>query len=87
MTENVKVTDDLDAMTETVKERTQMIRPHLAGLHHAVQGAVLADLTAMWLAGHYQGGPRTIEALFDMHIAKVHELIGVNIQIIKKRGG
>jgi len=83
----VKVTDDLDALAKTVAERVQAIRPQLAGLHHAIQGAVLADLTAMWLAGHFRAGPAALEALFDMHIGKVHELIPPNVQILKQRGG
>lgn len=76
-----------DALVATVQERVQMIRPHLAGLHSAVQGAVLADLLAMWLAGHYRAGPRMLEELLDLHLEKVHELIGVNVQLIKQRGG
>ena len=76
-----------DAMVETVKERVAMIRPHLAGLHHAIQGAVLADLMAMWIAGHYKAGPKTLEQLLDFQLEEIHKLIPHNIEIIKGRGG
>lgn len=81
------MSDDVDTMAKTAAERVKAIAPLLAGLHRGVQGAVLADLTAMWVAGHYQAGTRALEELLDMHIEKVHELVPVNIQIIKGRGG
>ena len=84
----VNVMDDLDEVAvETVKERVAAIRPHLAGLHHGIQGAVLADLLAGWLARLYRGGPHVIEGLLDMHIEKVNERVPANIKIIKSRGG
>jgi len=33
-------------------ELVQRIRPLLAGWHSSVQGAALAELTAIWLSGH-----------------------------------
>ena len=56
-------------------EIVDRIRPILGGHHPAVQGAVLADLLAIWLAGH-QADLR--EALLDVHIEKVRELVPVN---------
>lgn len=53
------------------------IRPMLAGYHPAEQGAALADLLAIWLAGH----PAEIrEALLKMHVDKVRELVPVNVE-------
>jgi hypothetical protein len=34
------------------------IRPILFGNPSAIQGAVLAELTAIWLAGHYADNPK-----------------------------
>ena len=58
-----------------VTEIVDRIRPILGGHHPAVQGAVVADLLAIWLAGH-QADLR--EALLDVHIEKVRELVPVN---------
>jgi hypothetical protein len=62
------------------------IRPLLAGKDPSVQGAVLADLLAMWLAGHvHLGDPeatkRARELMLEMHIVGVKALIDINYQI------
>lgn len=56
------------------------IRPLLAGKPPEVQGAVLADLTAMWIAGHRSPGDREMqfamrEALLELHMEGVRDLI------------
>jgi hypothetical protein len=45
-------------MTEeqAVEDAVAQIRPLLAGIDPDVQGAILANLVAMWLAGHRQKG-------------------------------
>jgi hypothetical protein len=53
----------------------QRIHPLLAGLPPQVQGAALADLLATWLAGHE---PELREALLDLHIHTVRELVPIN---------
>jgi hypothetical protein len=63
------------------------IRPVLAGRAPEVQGAVLADLLAMWLAGHHTAGDedatRRLRAdLLAHHCAAVRALTGVNAKII-----
>ena len=59
-----------------VTEIVERIRPILGGHHAAVQGAVVADLLAIWLAGH-QADLR--EALLDKHIDTVRELVPANV--------
>ena len=59
------------------------IRPLLAGEAPHVQGAVLADLVAMWLAGHVvmdsHGKTRRLRAdLLRGHVAVVRELTHEN---------
>jgi hypothetical protein len=51
------------------------IRPLLAGKDPAIQGAVLADLLAIFLAGHH---PELREDILELHIDAVRELIPVN---------
>lgn len=53
------------------------IGPLLAGYHPAEQGAALADLLAIWLAGH----PHEIrEALLANHVDRVRELVPPNVK-------
>jgi hypothetical protein len=59
-----------------VTEVVDRIRPILGGHHPAVQGAVVADLVAIWLAGH-QADLR--EALLDSHIDTVRQLVPANV--------
>jgi hemerythrin len=64
----------------------QTIGSLLVGKDPDVQGAALADLLAMWLAGHVQlGDPeqtkRMREKLLEMHIEAVKALIDINYQI------
>jgi hypothetical protein len=57
----------------TVSRLIDQIKPLLAGHDPAVQGAVLADLLAIWLSGHH---PATVrEHLLSMHILAVLDLV------------
>jgi hypothetical protein len=62
-----------------VDELVQRIRPLMAGKGPGVQGAVCADLTAIWLAGHNKA---MREALLIMHVEMIRELVTVNARII-----
>jgi hypothetical protein len=82
----------VDDDTAMVMARVNNIRPMLAGLRPEVQGAVLCDLLAMWLAGHIDpsSARRTKkfrERLLRIHVTKVRELISVNEQILMARWG
>ncbi len=65
------------------------ISPILAGHPPRVQGAVLADLLAMWLAGHMASTRKATDAVRDailaMHIDVVRKLIPINADQIRKR--
>jgi hypothetical protein len=58
------------------------IRPLLAGKPAPVQGAALADLLAIWLAGHWAGNraetARLRADLLKAHVATVRKLIHEN---------
>jgi hypothetical protein len=61
----------------TALDIVERIRPLLAGYHPAEQGGALADLLAMWLAGH----PHELrEALLSHHVERVRELVPVNVK-------
>lgn len=72
-----------------VRKVVNRIKPLLAGRQPEVQGAILADLLSLWLAGHH---PRELrEQLLTMHIEKVRELIepseGEILSELPTRGG
>jgi hypothetical protein len=74
--------DDVDL----TRQLYEAIRPLLAGHPPQVQGAVLADLLATWLAGHYADSDadtdRLRETIFAKHSEIVWELVPVNDAII-----
>jgi len=62
---------------------TSAIRPLFEGKPAQVQGAVLADLLATWLAGHVMlGDQKATEAMreqvLEMHLVSVRALIDIN---------
>jgi hypothetical protein len=62
-----------------VEAIVEQIRPLLAGHDAAIQGAVLADLLAMWLAGHVgESAEQAREILLHNNIEMVRKLIPVN---------
>jgi hypothetical protein len=56
------------------------IRPLLADHPPEIQAGVLADLVAIWLAGHFAGDKTTDlrETLLKLHIEAVRKLIPIN---------
>jgi hypothetical protein len=63
------------------------IRPLLAGHSPEVQGAVIADLTAIWLAGHHVAGDEDAtrkmrDALLVYHCAEILKLTRLNARIL-----
>jgi len=70
-----------------IEKLVERIRPLLSGRSPQTQGAALADLLAMWLAGHIvQGNPAATdelrEELLEAHTAVVRKLIPVNSHAI-----
>ena len=54
----------------------------LAGNGSEIQGAVLADLVAIWLASHLSSDESLREELLNIHVATVRNLIPANESII-----
>ena len=74
----------------TIAQLIERIRPILAGQPPPVQGAVLADLLATWLAGHIdrtsnQHTDALREELLTHHLATVRALVPVNAAHIHGR--
>ncbi len=70
-----------------IKAIVTALSRHLVGLRPEIQGAALADLLAMWLAGHHIKGDehatRELRAkLLAMHCHTVRELFPVNARAI-----
>lgn len=76
---------EADRLTRVVENLVLAIRPFLAGHPPQVQGAVLADLTSLWLSGHYLLGDAAIEKVLRMHIDHVRQLVPIAIESLKAR--
>lgn len=63
----------------TVAKIVENVRPLLAGQGPHNQGAALADLVAMWLAGH---PPNIREDILALHVEMVRRLIPVNARLM-----
>ena len=80
---------DEDEDANAVGPLVEAIRPILAGKPPPIQSAVLADLLAMWLAGHGLGNgdesEQLREELLEGHVELVRQLIPVNVDILLSR--
>lgn len=80
------MSDDIDfsAALAEVEAVSNSVRPLLAGRGSAVQGAVLADLLATWLSGHFaenqEATAKLREKFLAMHIEAVRELVAANAE-------
>jgi len=66
---------DGDEMTREALRVADLCKPALHKRHPVVQGAALAELVALWLAGHEE---RVREQVLEAHIGVVRELTKVN---------
>lgn len=70
-----------------IADLVDRIKPILAGEEVRIQGAVLADLLAIWLASHFipgdPAGTRALrDELLDMHEIVVRALLPINAAMI-----
>jgi hypothetical protein len=70
---------DAEAAVNLTFEIAQQIRPLLAGQAREVQGAVLAELLAMWIAGHHRCGDAVMAQVLEQHYRVVRDLVPINI--------
>jgi hypothetical protein len=81
--EGLRQMDATDYDIARVEALVARIKPIMAHQQREIQGAVLAELLSIWLAGHYQGGPECIEAMLNLHVDMVRKLIPLNINLLK----
>jgi hypothetical protein len=75
-----------DGRVSQIGDLVEAIRPIFAGYSLEVQGAVLADLVAMWLADHQSiGDPQLTaemrEGLLNLHIEQVRDMMQIREQL------
>jgi hypothetical protein len=76
---------DASAAAKLSQELCEKIAPLLAGNDPAVQSAALADLAAMWIAGHFvleniAGTKQLRNELLREHVKLIRQLIPLNEQ-------
>lgn len=78
--------EEIDAI---VGELWPAVKAALAGRGPMIQGAVLADLVAIWLAGHTGSNKEAIalyrEELIGLHVEFVRKLIPVEEALLMER--
>jgi hypothetical protein len=71
-----------DEDVEAVLALVSAVKPFFAGKPTEVQGAALADLTAMWVAGHVASDPGKTHACWErtlaLHLEGIWKLIPIN---------
>lgn len=77
----------MDGTEAQIVELVERIRPLLADHAARVQGGVLADLLAIWLAGHIvpndqRETDKLREEILRLHVQIVHQLIPPNARAI-----
>jgi len=90
--------DVAELMTRRAEQVSKQIQPMLAGLGPYIQGAILADLVSLWVAGHIhqdelllpQDGDRPLTdqaraEVFDEWIGMVRKLVPASEQEIRTR--
>lgn len=66
-----------------VDRLVKRIMPLLAGKGPEIQGGALADLVAIFIAGHHPG---LRDEVLQMHIDLVRQLVPVNLGMMKDQG-
>lgn len=72
-----------DDATKLADEIVERIRPLLAGHSPPLQGMVVAELTAIWLAGH---DPSLRDDLLTLQLETIAELVPLWHEHLRERG-
>jgi hypothetical protein len=78
----VNARDTVDEVTALVSS----VKPLFAGKPPEIMAAALAELLAIFLAGHYKGGDVLIARVLASHIEYVRHLVPFCIAELKERG-
>lgn len=82
-----RLIDPTEIPPDTLERASVLVagcRPVLTGAHPVVQGFALAELVALWLAGH-QVAPEQHEELLANHLTTVRELLPLAKEEIDER--
>lgn len=74
-----------EAAVDKLDEMMEAVKPIFEGVQPNIQGAVLGNLVALWLGGHYIAGDAAIEYLLDMHIKQIRALVPIYIDELRDR--
>lgn len=85
----------IDVRVDRVSEIVRSIAPLLAGEPPEIQGAVLAELTAVWVWGHQVEGESTSsettkkyrQQMLDAHVTLVSRLIPIHDGMLEAETG
>lgn len=77
----------IETEVAVIEETVNKIRPFLAGLPPELQGAILAELAAVWVAGHHIEGDVEATAefrsdLLESYLSLVEEMIPVKARML-----
>jgi hypothetical protein len=75
-----------DPITVEIIDVAEQIRPFLAGRPPEIQGAILAELLSVWIAGHYPGGQQLMDAVLETHLRLVRQMIPTNVEMLISQG-
>jgi hypothetical protein len=73
----------IDRRSVEVDRIVERVMPLLAGRAPEVQGGILGDLVAIFIAGHH---PALREEMLSMHINLVRQLVPVNEAAMREAG-
>lgn len=73
-----------NAAHRAIWEAVEGMKPHLQGIGAHIQGAALADLVAMWVAGHH---PAIREEHLQIWLGAMRALVPVNEAALFERYG
>lgn len=65
----------MDNTVREIEKAVSAIKPLLAGREPEVQGAIMCELLAIWLAGH---APIIRDAVLETHVKLVREMIPIS---------
>lgn len=72
-------TIDADTAADVVPGIVEQIKPMLAGLHPAIQGAVIADLVAIWISGYQPESVR--QEILDHMVSTAQQMVPIYDQL------
>jgi hypothetical protein len=83
MAGEARAADVIESAIVRAQGVAKSVIPLLAPEPPEIRGLVLAELLALFLSGYARGGDRAVEAMFDMHVGMVRELVRANLTLLR----